>query len=86
MRTPSASFMSLIEVGSESVSGSMRLRRMPPSMLKVRRMMRVCQKGVPQRRWTAHSIGRLWVMRHMSARIVISRNVSGSVAMIAIGA
>ena len=59
---------------------------MPPSMLKVRRMTRVCQKGVPERRWTAHSIGRLCVMRHMSANIVISRRVSGSVAMMAIGA
>ena len=59
---------------------------MPPRMLNVSRMTRVCQKGVPERRCTAHSIGRLWVMRHMSARIVISRSVSGRVAMIAIGA
>ena len=66
--------------------GKMRLSKMPPSMLKVSRMTRVCQKGVPERRWTAHSIGRLCVMRHMSANIVISRRVSGSVAMMAIGA
>jgi hypothetical protein len=69
-----------------SESGSMRFRRIPPSILKVRRMTRVCQKGVPERRCTAHSMGKLCVIRHINARIVISRRDNGSVAMMAIGA
>ena len=69
-----------------SVSGRTMLSKIPPSMLKVSRMTRVCQNGVPERRWSAHSMGRLCVMRHINARIVISRSVRGSVAMMAIGA